>query len=243
MRIKIILPITQGFFDERQLEVAEHYAAESTEITCIHLQKGPETVENQVDNAFAVPGILEEVKKAEDEGYDGVFISCIGDPGLKAAREAADIPVVGAAETSLLFASALAQSFSVITVLPSLVPMIEDHAKLLGVREKLASIRNINVGVAEINAARESGQAGESLYEESIKAIENDGAHALILGGTCMAGVGPDLEKKLAERNGYRIPVIDSGIVPVKFLEALVSLGLKQSTLTYMTPAEKERTA
>jgi len=242
MRIKIILPITQDFFDEKQLEVAEQFAAESTEITCIHLQKGPETVENQVDNAFAVPGILEEVKNAEDEGYDGVFISCIGDPGLKAAREAANIPVVGAAETAMTFASAIAQRFSVITVLPSLVPMIEDHAKLLGVREKLASIRNINVGVAEINAARESGQASESLYKESIKAIENDGAHALVLGGTCMAGVGPDLEKKLREINGYDIPIIDSGIVPVKFLEALVSLGLKQSKLTYMAPAKKERT-
>ena len=242
MRIKIILPITQGFFDERQLAVAKQYAAEGTKITCSHLRTGPETVENQVDNAFAVPGILEEVRKAEDEGYDGVFISCIGDPGLKAAREAANIPVVGAAETSLLFASALAQRFSVITVLPSLVPLIEDHAKLLGVRGKLASIRNINVGVAEINAARESGQASESLYRESIQAIENDGAHALVLGGTCMAGVGPDLEKKLRERNGYSIPIIDSGIVPVKFLEALVSLGIAQSKLTYRTPAEKERT-
>jgi len=242
MRIKIILPITQGFFDERQLDVAERYAAAGTEITCTHLQKGPETIESQLDNAFAVPGIVEEVTKAVAEGYAGVFISCIGDPGLKAAREAADIPVVGAAETSLLFASALAQRFSVITVLPSLVPLIEDHAKLLGVRERLASVRTIDVSVAEINAARESGQAGESLYGESIKAIEDDGAHALILGGTCMAGVGPDLEKKLAQRSGHRIPVIDSGIAPIKFLEALVSLGLTQSKLTYAAPAEKERT-
>ena len=103
MRIKIILPITQDFFDERQLGVAEQYAAKGTEITCTHLQKGPETVESQVDNAFAVPGILEEVKKAEDEGYDGVFIICIGDTGLNAAREAANITFVCASETAMIF--------------------------------------------------------------------------------------------------------------------------------------------
>ena len=126
---------------------------------------------------------------------------------MKAAREAADIPVVGAAETSMLFASAVAQRFSVITVLPSLAPLIEDHAKLLGVSVKLASIRNINVGVAEINAARESGQASESLYRESIKAIENDGAHALILGGTCMAGVGLDLRRSSGKETDTASPL------------------------------------
>jgi len=231
------MPITQGVFDGKELEVAKRYASEGTEVTCIHLQKGPESIENQYDEAFAVPGVLEEVGKAEEEGYDGVLISCFGDPGLKPARELANIPVVGTAESSMLFASALGQRFSIITVLRDVVPLMKDNARVLGI-EKLAAIRYIDIPVL---ALENEEKLLKALYDESLKAVQHDGAHVIVIGCTGMVDVAWSLYKMLKEEKGYDVPVIDPAVISLKFLESLISLGLKQSKLTYMTPSEKER--
>jgi len=232
VKIKIIMPITQGVFDSHELAIARRYASEGTEITCVHLRKGPESIENQYDEALSVPGLLEEVTKAEEEGYDGVLISCFGDPGLKPAREVASIPIVGPAETSMLFASSLGQRFSIVTVVKDIVPLLEDNARVLGV-EKLASIRYVDIPVLALEQHEE--KLLNALYDESLKAVDHDGAHIIILGCTGMIDVAKSLSKLLTERRGCNIPVIDPAMVALKFLEALISLGLKQSKLTYMS--------
>jgi len=241
MKIKIVMPFKTDAVDEVTEKIARKYASQGTEIVCVHTQKGPESIENQYDDAFAVPGVLEEVGKAEEEGYDGVLISCFGDPGLKPARELANIPVVGTAESSMLFASALGQRFSIITILRNIVPLLEGLVQDLGIYGKLSSIRDVNVPVDRLKEIREAGKQMDLIYREAIKAIEEDDAHAIVLGGTCMAAVSPRLYKILREKKGYDIPVIDPVGASVKFLESLISLGLKQSKLTYMTPSEKER--
>lgn len=240
-KIKIVLPFKTRLFDEVTEKTAKKYASRDTEIVCVHIKRGPESIQDHYDDVFAAPGVMEEVEIAEKEGYDGVIISCFGDTGLKAARERANIPVVGTAESSMLLASALGQRFSVITILLSGVPMVQDHAKVLGVFDKIASIRTINVSVDRMPEVRESGMQINILYEQLERAVESDGAHVVVLGGTCMAGVAPQLHKMLKEKKGYDVPVIDPVGAPVKFAECLISLGLTQSKLTYMTPAEKER--
>ncbi len=59
--------------------------------------------------------ILENVLKAQEEGFDAVAIGCGMDPGLDAAKEISDIPVLGLSETAMLVACMLAKKFSVIT--------------------------------------------------------------------------------------------------------------------------------
>ena len=65
--------------------------------------------------------------------------------------------------------------------------------------------------------------------------MEHDGAQIIILGCTGMIDVAKSLSKLLAEGRGCNIPVIDPAMVALKFLEAFISLGLKQSKLTYMS--------
>ena len=62
---------------------------------------------------------------------DAVVIDCMGDPALGAAREATSIPVLGPAQTSMHLAALLAHSFSIVTVLDSVVPLLEDLATRL----------------------------------------------------------------------------------------------------------------
>ena len=241
MKIKIILPFGVHFLDAVTEKTAKEYASPGTEIVCMHPETVPDSIENQYDEAFAVPGVLEEVAKAKQEGFDGILISCFGDPGLKPARELTDLPVVGTAEAGMLFATALAQRFSVVTILPNIVPLIFDLARVLSVHEKVASVRDIGVCVASIKGARESGEGVRRICEEAAKAIEVDGAHAIVLGGTCMTGVAREVHDLLIERWGYDVPVIDPVGTPVRFLESLIALRLAQSKLTYMKPSPKPK--
>ncbi len=49
------------------------------------------------DEVFAAAGVAEQVRLAETLKPDAVVIACFGDPGLDAAREATNAPVLGIA--------------------------------------------------------------------------------------------------------------------------------------------------
>ena len=63
------------------------------------------------------PGCSREIAQGEASGVDGYVIACFGDPGLDAARELADGPVVGIAEAAMRTATTSGRGFSVVTTL------------------------------------------------------------------------------------------------------------------------------
>ncbi|MED4911109.1 aspartate/glutamate racemase family protein [Brevibacillus centrosporus] len=239
MKIRVLLPTIMDIFNEEVHQEFAHYLDESVEVQVRHLDYGPASVEGEYDEALAIPNMLEKAIEAQNEGCDGVISLCFADPGVKAAREAVDIPVVGAGESSMLFASMLAKSYSVVTVLPNVIAMIENVTKSVGVHGKLASIRYVDIPVLDLVDKEKMEQA---LFEEMVKAIEIDKAHSLILGCTGMMGVAETLQNKLKE-HGYDVPVIDPSFASAKVLESVIAMKVKQSRITYMKPTEKLRTA
>ncbi len=237
MRIRVIVPIATGRFDEEVKKEFAAYANPDTQIEVVHLDKGPESIESEYDEALATPDILNKVKEAEDQGADGAIIDCFGDPGVRAAREIAGIPVIGAGQPSMLLASMLGQKFSIITVLKNVVPIIYNLAKIYGVYEKLASVRHINIPVLELT---DKDRVKAAIYQEMLKAIEVDEAHVLVLGCTGMMGLSQELYSMLRER-GYDVPVVDPAAASLKIMETMVRLKVKQSKETYMPPPVKER--
>jgi len=138
----------------------------------------------------------------------------------------------------MIYAADLAHRFSVVTVLESVVVLVENIASILGLKDdKLASVRYVNIPVLALTDIK---KLTETLIKESLRAVKEDGAHAIILGCTGMLGVADDLSQAL-KTNGYDIPVIYPVAVAIKYLETLISLKLKQSKKTYLTPSEKER--
>jgi len=204
----------------------------------VSLAQGPASVESRYDEAIATPDVLRQVKEAAQEGFDAVIVDCFGDVGVKAAREIAEIPVIGPGESSMLLAVALGQRFSVITVLRNLLPVVYETAEVLGLHRKLASVRYVDIPVLEV---MDRERLKKALLREMLEALEKDGAQVLVLGCTGMSGVTSELSQRLRER-GYDVPIVDPSGAALKFAEALVKMGLKQSKLTYMKPPEKERT-
>ena len=72
------------------------------------------------------------------------------------------------------------------------------------------------------------------------KAVDEDGAEAIVLGCTGMMGLAQDLAEAMAAR-GRPVPVVDPTASAIGYLELLIRNGISHSPLTYPTPPEKER--
>jgi len=238
LKVKIIIPISSPDLDAEAVEEFAGYAFPDTQTSVTHLDYGPASIECELDDAICVPDFLNKAKQAEAEGYDAVISDCFLDPAVKPAREVLSIPVVGAAEASMRFAASLGHRFSVVTVLPNVVAGIENLAMEYGVDEKLASVRYVDIPVLDLG---DKEKLIDALHREMLAAIKEDHAHVLVLGCTGMMGVAKEMEKWL-KKDGYEVPVVDPAAASLKFAESLVSMGLKQSRLTYMPPPEKTRT-
>ncbi len=237
MKIKVIVPVTTKEFVAPTREEVEKFASKGTEIDVEAIEYGTASIESSYDEMLVAPGIIKVAEKAQSDGFDGVITDCMCDPALDALREKLDIPVVGPGSISMLCAADLAHRFSIVTVLENALTVFENKVMEVGLGSKLASVRFINIPVLDLTDVKKLTSA---LVDESIKAIAEDGAHAIVLGCTGMLGVADDLSDAL-KKKGYGVPVIYPVAVAVKYLEMLIALGLKQSKKTYMPPPDKER--
>lgn len=121
---------------------------------------GPRSIEGHFEQTLAAAATVEAIAVRQD-GFDAFVVACYGDPGLYAARELVDVPVVGIAEASLLLACTLAHQFSVVTVIPRIVPMLRDLVRRYGLESRCASVCSSGLSVLDIRVEEE--QAGEAI--------------------------------------------------------------------------------
>jgi allantoin racemase len=69
------------------------------------------SIEGHFDEAIAAVGVLEQIRPAASRAFRAV-IACFGDPGLLAARELAQGPVIGIAEAAMHMATLVAPALS-----------------------------------------------------------------------------------------------------------------------------------
>lgn len=232
MKIFVINPNTSVTMTDHIREELVRIKRPDTELTVVCPDKGPDTIESAYDEAFAIPPTLDLVTKANQEGYDAVILACFSDPGLEAAKEISQIPVIGIEESSLHMAAMLGAKFSVMTPRKQRIPSKTEHVHMRGLEHFLASVRSLDLSVAETDADPEKTK--RRVFEVAKKAVEEDGAEVIILGCAGMAGYAPEIEKKL------NVKVVDPSAVALKVAEAMVDLGLVHSKVgLFSTPPEK----
>jgi allantoin racemase len=230
MRIRIISPVTSQKLVNASTKGLIEKARSDTLISMVSLEKGPASVESIYEDALAVPGVLRRALEAEKDGIDAVLINCMNDPGLESTREVVSIPVVGAAQASMLLASLLAHKFSVISTAVRDVYPIELLIRRYGLKEKYASTRWVDIPVLDLE--NDDDKLINALVAESEKAIRLDGAHAIIFGCTGMHAVVEKVDKRLKDKNLDAV-VIDPTLAALKWAEMLVALKVSQSQRTY----------
>jgi len=206
------------------------------ELEAVSLEKGTASIEGFYDEALDIPHILETVKKAEQEGYDAVVIDCFGDPGLEAARELVNIPVLGANESSCHLAAQIADRFSVINILPETEHLIRSLIVKYGLLQHLASIVTVDIPVLELE--KDPEKSVEKIAQAAEKATREDGASAIVLGCTGMSSLVESVKAKLKAK-GIDVPVIEPLRGAIYNAIAWVLMGVSQSKRAYMPPRSK----
>ena len=232
MKILVINPNTSIPMTNQIRSALETIKRADTELTVICPEKGPETIESAYDEAYAIPPTLELVKKANRDGFDAVILACFSDPGLDAAKEISTIPVIGIEEATLHVAAMLGAKFSIMTPRKQRIPSKIEHVHLRGLSHFLASVRSLDLTVAETEA--DPDKTKQRLINVAKLAVEKDGAEVIIMGCAGMAGYAQEIEQTL------NIKVLDPSAVALKTAEAIVDLGLAHSKVgLFATPPEK----
>ena len=233
--IKNIVPVVGDIITPEMVEYTRKYLQPDTELRTVQIKVGPPSIECEYDEAVAAPDVLRLCKEAEEEGCDGIFINCYGDPAVKAAREYVDIPVFGGFEPSLHLALGLADKVAVISVMDNVLPMIEGNIAKAHLDGRVCCVRSIDIPVEDL---QQHDKLVAALIRETLEAIREDGAQAVSLGCTAMVDVAEDVQRGLLEL-GYDIPVIEAAQAAVMLLELEARMGLRQSRITYMRPPER----
>lgn len=219
--IQVINPNTSQAMTETIGAAARAVAGANTEILAVCPTQGVPSIEGHFDEAIAAIGVLEQVKAGREQGVSGHVIACFGDPGLLAARELAQGPVVGIAEAAMHMATLVATRFSVVTTLPRTLVIARHLLQQYGFEHHCAALHAIDLPVLSLEDG--SGIAQEKVRQRCIQAKREDGSGAIVLGCGGMADLAQTLTRELG------IPVIDGVTAAVKMVESLLALGLNTS--------------
>ncbi len=199
MKILVIVPILprNGEGALRPSENAKKYVRPDTEVDAVNILYGPASIESVYDDTMAAPFIVQKAEWAEKNGYDAVVVSCMMDPGVKAAKEAVNIPVVGPKEACMAIASILGANPR--TILPRGIPVLQMHDDL----EKTY----------------------QALKKDAEKAI-GEGAEVLIMGCTALTGIAERLNQEfevpILENQGTALKVAEM-LVDLKVSQSKVT--------------------
>ena len=114
--------------------------------------------------------------------------------------------------------------------------MIEHLAEQYGVPGKMASVRSVDIPVLEFEQGLDRTKA--ALAEVAVRAVEEDGADAIVFGCTGMLGCADAVRAELLAK-GYDIPVIDPVPLAVRIAATLIERGVSHSKITYEKPPIK----
>ncbi|MBF0816030.1 Asp/Glu racemase [Microbacterium paludicola] len=224
MRITLINPNTSRAMTDKIGHAAREVAGPGVEIVavCPAPGAGPAAVESHVDEIAAGAAVIDAVRAdLAAGGSDGYVIACFGDPGLDAARELVDVPVVGIAEAAIHVAAMTGRSFAIVTTLSRTLGRAQD---LLARYEfERACVAAYGTGIPVLELEDTGSEAFEDILGWCERAVREDGADAIVLGCAGMA----DLCHRLQERLG--VPVIDGVAAATGLVAAMVRMRVGTS--------------
>lgn len=232
MKILVINPNTTHAMTQAIKNAAQAAAGPGTEVLAVQPTFGPASIECHYDEAIAAAGVAEQVRHAATLKPDAAVIACFGDPGLDAAREALDVPVLGIAEAAFHAASLVATGFSVVTTLTRTCRTAEHLLDRYGFGRVCRGVHGTDIPVLALETAGDT--VARRIEDAARAALARDRSGAIVLG---CAGMAP-LCARLSTRLG--VPVIDGVAAAVALSEALVRMGLRTSkTGDYARPPQK----
>jgi allantoin racemase len=214
----------------RREDITDSLVRPGTTVTVEEVGEGPLSIESAIEEYMSIGPMLKRLYQLrEAKRYDAIIIGCAGDPGLRAARELMDIPIIGPAEASYLFACMIADRFSVISPMQAGVSSADDlvsRTREMGLVNRLASVEFVEMPITEM-----WGDDSSLVIKQATKAIEKakeKGAGCVVLGCMSMA-----FRTVNTSWDNVGIPVVNPLKVAIKTAEIFVDLGAQHSRITY----------
>ncbi len=96
--IRVLTTNDQDLLELHGKKVMEWFSDLEVISRCIPDQS--DGIHDDMTERMAVPKVIALAKEFESEGFDGILISCAGDPAVNELKDVLSIPVVGAGRTS-----------------------------------------------------------------------------------------------------------------------------------------------
>lgn len=91
IKLLVLDPVTTAA-TPAELAYMGRFLGADTQLEGRAICNGPASIECEYDEAMALPQVV-ALAKASAAEFDGIFIDCFADPGVRAVRECVDIPV------------------------------------------------------------------------------------------------------------------------------------------------------
>lgn len=204
----------------------------------------PDTVVDGLTAAFGVPYIATRSEMAiagyalldnlarHHRGYDAIIVGAFCHTLVPPVKELMPLPVVGIAEAGMRTAQIFGRRISIIGIGAPDRGANEEIIDELGMGPQIASIRRLPLSGTDL--AKNQLNAEAVVIEEGQKAVDDDQADVLVLGGAAFAG--------MAERVADRLPVPVISPVPqaIALAEVTARTGWRKPTKgTFSPPSAK----
>jgi allantoin racemase len=129
----------------------------STEVTFHGLRRGTHqgippahTLHSPYAYHVLLRQVVEHAMTAEEDGYDAVAVGSYSDPFLKEARSAVDIPVVSAAESTLITSCSVSTQAVLVTMSRAISRLIHRVVQEHGFGERVVAVTYLEPGFDEV---------------------------------------------------------------------------------------------
>jgi allantoin racemase len=218
-RLALINPNTDARHTEAMGAVARETLPGECEVTAVSPERGPTSIESGADTVVAAAAVAELVRELPI--HDAYLVACFGDPGVDAARELTEAPVVGIGEAAFQAAVTVARRFAVLTTLPRSIPELEDAIERHGMRSRCVAVEPLGIAVADQGSHNPDTTA--AIIEAGRRVVSRDRAEALVLACGGMA----DVARRVANEVG--VPVCDGVAFGAMTAFGLWRCGLRTS--------------
>jgi Asp/Glu/hydantoin racemase len=231
VRILVLNPNMTEAVTSLMTEAGRAAAAPGTTLVPMTAPRGLPYLSSRAEAQIGGAILLELLAEAAGS-FDAAIVAAFGDPGLWAARELFDFPVVGISEAAMLTACMLGQRFAIVTFMAAMRGWYRDCVEQHGLLGRYAGCFTLEAPPGPIAAVQE--QCRDQLVELAKQAARESDAHVLIFAGAPLAGLAAKVQDLLP------LPVLDPIAAAVKQAEALVTLGCRKASVgTFSRPAAK----
>jgi allantoin racemase len=231
-RILLLNPNTTEAITQRLHDAAREVVAPGTTLVPLTAARGVPYIATRTEAQIGGTIVLEMLAE-HHRTADAAIIAAFGDPGLLAARELFDIPVIGMAEAAMLAACMLGRTFAIVTFASALGPWYRECVELHGMKDRCAGIRMLDGAFRSISDVQEEKEL--LLVELANRAVSELEADVVIFAGAPLAGLAHKVKDRIP------VPVVDQVQAAVKLGEAILALGTKKATTgTFRRPGAKD---